>query len=262
MKFSIVTVCFNSLSTIRDTITSVLNQTMLPYEYIIVDGQSTDGTLCVIEEYKDEFAKKNIWLKVLSEPDDGLYDAMNKGIELAKGDVIGIVNSDDWYEPNTIENANDVFEKDKKIGIVHGLMRRIRHDGYSYLMAGKDIKRLRYYMCLNHPTFMVKKNVYEELGVFNTSYKLSADYDFTLRAYLAGVEFYKIDYIMSNMRLGGVSDLRYKEGLKEKVIIQKQNGISSFSYILSYIAFYIKHCLINILVKYDINYQKIIKKKI
>ncbi|SEA09466.1 Glycosyl transferase family 2 [Prevotella sp. tc2-28] len=262
MRFSIITVCFNSSHTIRDTILSVLNQTMSPFEYIIIDGKSTDGTLDIIEEFKHIFENKKIPLRVFSESDKGLYDAMNKGIGMASGDVIGIINSDDWYEPKAIEYANREFEQRKSISIVHGLVRRIRHDGYSYLMAGKNIKRLRYYMCLNHPTFMVKKSVYDRIGAFDLQYKLSADYDFTLRAYLSGFEFYKVEKIMANMRLGGISELRYKEGLKEKRIIQKKNGFSFYVYSLSYIAFEIKHRIINFLVKRNINYQKFIKKKI
>ena len=101
---SIITVCFNSSKTIRQTIESVLNQTYTNIEYILVDGKSTDNTVAIIEEYAPQFTAKGIVYRWVSEPDAGIYDAMNKGIKLATGEWIGIINSDDWYELDACEN--------------------------------------------------------------------------------------------------------------------------------------------------------------
>lgn len=261
-NFSIITVTYNSSSTLKDTIESVLKQSFPPYEYIIVDGKSTDNTVEIAKSYHDLFVSKGIELRIISERDSGLYDAMNKGIRMAQGDVVGIINSDDWYECDALETANTVFIKEPQVDIVHAQVRRYRHDGYSYLMGGKDIRRLKYYMCLNHPTFFVRKRVYNDYGMFNIKYRSSADYDFALRTWLNGCRYYKIDKILANMRLGGFSDINYKLGLKEKKDIQLSNGINRTMVMLTYCSFIIKHEIINFLVKHDINYQRIIKRKV
>ena len=108
MLFSIITVCYNSEKTIRRTIESVLNQTCQDYEYIIVDGKSTDKTLDIVKEYEARFADK---LKYISEPDTGIYNAMNKGIALSDGSIIGIVNSDDWLQPDALEIVKGYADK-------------------------------------------------------------------------------------------------------------------------------------------------------
>lgn len=262
LKISIITVCFNSEKTIEDTIKSVLFQTVSPYEYIIIDGLSTDSTLDIVNKYRLSFQDKGIILKVISEKDKGLYDAMNKGINMAQGDVIGIVNSDDWYEQNTCELVYNTFAEHENIDIFHALIRRVKSDGYTYLQAGKNINRLRFYMCLNHPSFFVRKEVYERWGGFDLKYKTAADYDFTLRVWLKGVRFVKVNNIVSNMRLGGNSELNFILGLKEKKQIQKQNGITPFFIISSYFMFSLKHLIINLLLRCNINYQKILKKKV
>lgn len=261
-RFSIITVTYNSSSTLKDTIESVLKQSYSPFEYIIVDGMSTDNTVEIAKSYNGLFARKGIELRIISERDSGLYDAMNKGIKLAQGDVVGIINSDDWYEYDALESANLVLKNEPQVDIVHAQVRRYRHDGYSYLMGGKDIRRLKYYMCLNHPTFFVRKRVYDDLGMFKLKYRSSADYDFALRTWLKGCRYYKIDKILANMRLGGFSDINYKLGLREKKEIQLSNGINKYVVILTYFVFIIKHEIVNFLVKHDINYQRIIKRKV
>ena len=111
MLTSIITVCYNSEKTIKRTMDSVLAQTVAPYEYIIIDGKSTDGTLNIIEEYRPLFSAKGIKLVLTSEEDEGIYDAMNKGIDKAEGDIVGIINSDDYYEPEAVEVMEDTFKK-------------------------------------------------------------------------------------------------------------------------------------------------------
>ncbi len=262
MKISIITVCFNSEKTIKDTLDSVLRQTYKPYEYIIIDGKSTDNTLPILNSYKKKFIAENIDYTIVSEKDKGLYDAMNKGISIAKGNVIGIINSDDWYENSTLEYVNNKFSEIQNIDILHANIRRVKQDGYTYLMESHNIENLKYYMCLNHPTFFVRKEIYQKYGCFSLKYKTAADYDFTLRTWLESCRFHKDDRIYVNMRLGGISDLEYKSGLIEKKEIQKSHHINPIIIECIYILFYIKHFIINILLKYNINYQSILKKKI
>lgn len=112
LKFSVITVCFNAEKVIRKTIESVLYQTYPPYEYIIIDGKSADGTLVVINSIRDEFKEKGINLIVVSEKDNGIYNAMNKGIDKASGDFISFLNAGDWYEFDALANIEKFYEED------------------------------------------------------------------------------------------------------------------------------------------------------
>lgn len=200
--FSIITVCYNSEKTIADTIESVLNQTYDNYEYIIVDGKSTDRTLAIIRSYEKEF---NGRLRVISEPDKGIYDAMNKGIRMAKGDVIGIINSDDWYEKDTLSMVRECY-KAYPYTIYYGIMRTVDHEN------GKEIRCTIYnpeYISdamINHPSTFVHRKVYEQYGMFDCEYKMSADYDFMIKMVRnPEVQFVSIYKILSNFRNNGVS---------------------------------------------------------
>lgn len=231
VKFSIITVCYNSEKTIIDTIESVLNQSYDNYEYIIVDGNSTDGTLSVIKEYEKRFKGK---LKYISEPDNGIYDAMNKGIDIAQGELIGIINSDDWYEKNCLKNIVDYYQE-CEYSVYYGYMRTVDE------MTGKEIRCARYnheYIkeaMINHPTVFVSKNVYERFGKFNCKYKFSADYEFILRLIKEKcVHFIPVDEIQANFRTGGASE--EIDALKETMKIKKKYGhISKIQYLASLI---------------------------
>ena len=112
MLVSVITICFNSEAVIRKTIESVLNQTWDKLEYLIVDGASKDRTVAIAEEYSERFAAKGVDYRIYSEPDRGIYDAMNKGIRLSSGDLVGLINSGDWYEPDAVETAVKAYEKE------------------------------------------------------------------------------------------------------------------------------------------------------
>jgi len=201
-KFSIITVAYNSESTIRDTLESVLQQTFEDYEYIIVDGNSTDHTLDIVKEYEKKFSGR---LTYISEPDEGIYDAMNKGIRMAKGDIIGIINSDDWYEKDALLK---VYEQsvDSPYAIYYGYMRIIDESN------GKEIRctinhpdYIREAM-INHPATFVSRKVYEEFGMFDCQYKMSADYDFIIRMTKQDkVKFIPVYEILADFRMGGIS---------------------------------------------------------
>ena len=206
--FSIITVCFNVENTIKDTLESLYNQTHTDFEYILIDGKSTDDTLEKIKEYEHKFREKSINYRWISETDNGMYDAMNKGISMAKGELIGILNSDDWYEKNALEEVNKEYEKVKKKAIYSGEMQRVKRDKtpYKILYNKKCIERnINKIMPINHPATFVHREIYNSIGLFDTRYKLSADYDFIFRAYNRDTPFVFIDYIIVNMRNSGAT---------------------------------------------------------
>lgn len=197
MKVSIITVSYNSRETIEKTIRSVLNQTYADIEYIIIDGLSTDGTQEIISKNRASIAT------FISEPDEGLYDAMNKGISYATGDVIGIINSDDWYELDAVEKVIKCFEK-TDADVVYGKM-KVWENG-KCRMGKKVLPEEIWHTMIPHPTVFIKKNVYDRYGCFDLKYKIAADYDLVLRLWTSGVKVHYIDEVISNFRKGGISN--------------------------------------------------------
>lgn len=204
MRVSIITVCYNAVNTIEQTIKSVLGQSYRDIEYVIIDGKSTDGTLDILEKYRDKIAG------FVSETDDGIYDAMNKGIRMATGEIVGIINADDWYEPTTVEHVVECFKKER-VDIVHGNIRLIEKDGsIKEAPRMKSMDKLWHSMVIRHPATFVRKIVYEKYGLYNTKYKIAADYDFVLRCYAKRVTFFYLNEMLSNFRLTGISSTESK----------------------------------------------------
>lgn len=208
---TVITVCYNSELTIRRTVESVLNQTYPNVEYVIIDGNSGDGTLSIIMEYQARFGER---LRIVSEPDNGIYDAMNKGIKMASGDLIGILNSDDYYEEDAVEKIVNVWDK-SGMQVFYGMMRTLK-DGKEYSVSMLSHHFLNEHMIF-HPACFVTKDVYEKIGVFDTQYRSVADYDFILRAYDSQeVRFVPVYSVIANYSDGGMSKSSegYLEGLK------------------------------------------------
>lgn len=203
MLVSLITVCFNSEETIRTTIESVLNQTYPNIEYIIVDGLSKDNTLEIVREYDEKFNEKGYTYRVISEKDDGLYDAMNKGIRLATGELIGIINSDDWYEPIAVETAVSAY-KEESYDMFYADMNVIKSNGN---ITVKHSKRDRFPTSRhwNHPTTFITKRTYDELGVFRNE-GIHDDFDLILRIRRAGKKIVIKNIVLANFRIGGVSN--------------------------------------------------------
>ena len=205
MKVSIVTVCYNSEETIRDTVESVLAQGYPDIEYIIVDGASTDKTMAIVDEYKDRITM------AVSEPDKGIYDAMNKGINLATGDIVGILNSDDFFVNNTIiEDIVCVFDKDNSISGTYGDLVYVQRDNVDKNVRSYSSKlwvkwKIRYGLMLPHPTIYLRREVFQKFGFYKLSYRVAADFEFITRLVVGGVLLKRIPKVIVKMREGGIS---------------------------------------------------------
>lgn len=215
---SIITVSFNSEKTIKRTIESVLFQTYKNIEYIIIDGASTDHTVDIIKGYQNQFGNRIKWV---SEPDEGIYAAMNKGIEMASGDLIGILNSDDYYELDAVESMVNALGKDK-YQILYGFLRTLRN-GEEYAIEIRTHKDLKNGM-ISHPTCFVTKQVYSDLGMYDTAYKSVADYDFMLRmSDNKNVVFQPVYKLITNFEQGGMSSTT--TAWLELLKLQRNHGI-------------------------------------
>lgn len=219
---SIITVTYNAKNYLEQTIQSVIAQTYPNIEYIIIDGGSTDGTIDVIKKYDNHIAH---WV---SEPDRGIYDAMNKGIRLAHGKLIGMVNASDYYEPNTVQRVIEAYQAKPNVGIFHGNINMLNEDGsfFKRKVADTNLQHLETGFSIFHPTFFVAKRVYDTMGLYDTTFRLAADYDFALRCWKAGTEFYHIDSVLSNFRVGGATNQQRQKSLAESKRALINNGIS------------------------------------
>jgi len=213
-KISIITVCYNSAETIEDTIKSVLSQNYKNIEYIIIDGLSTDNTLEIINQYKNEISV------IVSEKDNGLYDAINKGIGLASGDIIANLNSDDFYiDENVITDVVEKFEKENSDLLYTDLyyVEEVNTDKVTRYWKSGAYKKGAF--CKGwmppHPTFFVKKDIYNKYGVFNLDLKSAADYEIMLRfihKHECTVSY--LNRVTVRMRVGGVSNASLANRIK------------------------------------------------
>lgn len=199
LKISIVTVCLNSAGTLERTMESVLSQNYANVDYIVIDGGSNDGTLDIIHRYEDRLS---FWS---SEPDRGIFDAMNKGIDHAKGDVIAFMNSDDWYEDGAFETVAECFMS-RKADIVYGDYGYVTSKGTIY-KNNKNFKlpQLKTGRMICQQSIFFRKDLFDRLGKFNLKYKIAADYEWTLKAYNKGVAFEYVPSKLSNFSEGGIS---------------------------------------------------------
>lgn len=229
MKVSIITVSYNSAATIQATIDSISAQTYSPIEYIVVDGDSTDGTLQCLRDNREKIDV------CISEPDRGIYDAMNKGIKVSSGDIIGILNSDDLYLSNKIiETVVNAF-KEQETDSVYGDLQYI---------DGMDTKVLRHWEAgpfekerfesgwmPPHPAFFVRKSVYNKYGKFDLDFPLAADYELMLRfLYRYEISVSYIPNVLVRMRIGGASNESFTNRIKnfeENYRAWKKNGLNA-----------------------------------
>ncbi len=214
---SIITVVFNGERYLEQTIQSVINQTYKNIEYIIIDGGSTDKTVEIIKKHE---ANIDYWI---SETDDGIYDAMNKGINKAKGEYIGLLNSDDFYEQNAVEIIVNQINTQPEIDVFFGNAYIINEDiQKKKLQTGMKGENIQKGFSIFHPTVFVKRETYTKYGLFDTSYKIAADYEFLLRIHKRDCKFQYVDNIITNFREGGMS--YYNKGTaQEQFRLQKKH---------------------------------------
>lgn len=226
-KLSIITVCYNAEKTIRNTIESVLQQKEADIEYIVIDGHSKDGTMRIVYEYKDHISR------IISEPDKGLYDAMNKGIALATGDFIGILNSDDtFFDDETIKKITEFLTLNKDVDAIIGDI--IQHNGKKILRRYSSKKwtpeKLKIGFMPPHPSIFFKKDLFQKFGDYNLKYSISADYELITRFFLKHKISYKYSGVLTTSMLrGGASSSglkSYNRITQQVSALLKENGIS------------------------------------
>ena len=200
IKITIITVSLNAVQTIEQTIRSVLDQSYPNLEYIIIDGGSTDGTLEIIDNYR-----KNLAL-VISERDDGIYSAFNKGLRRASGDLIGILNADDLYAPWTLNTIAETYTSHPDYDIFYGKVVVLDENRCRWTVYPLgDPCQLFDRMSISHPAVFATKKTYEINGLFDETYKIAGDWDFLLRCLQDGSRFYPIDKVLTAFRNEGVS---------------------------------------------------------
>lgn len=213
MRVSIITIAYNSQNDIEKTIESVLGQTYSNIEYLIIDGASQDQTVGVAEKYMKAFHEKGIVYQIYSEPDNGIYDAMNKGIRLSTGNVIGILNSGDWYEKETLQTVVEAFEK-KNAVLVFGNIRIVKQDGTSFIKKAK-LRRFQTSRDWNHPTMFVKSELYKD-NPFPCK-GLHDDYGFFLKMRKKGIQMAVIDKVLANFTMGGASNRKNLKAAMQRI---------------------------------------------
>jgi len=230
MKVSLLTVCYNSAGTVADSIKSVRSQDYKDVEYIIVDGNSNDGTKEIIKANNDLIDK---WI---SEPDKGIYDAMNKAIKMATGEVVGILNSDDFYSSsNVISQVAKAFN-DSTVDAVFGDLvfvdpNNLKKVVRRYSSAKWSPEKFARGFMPAHPTFFVRRKYYEQIGLFKTDYRIAADYELLIRfLYVHKLKYKYLPLNMVTMRKGGVSS----RGIRSNIILNdeiirgcRENGINT-----------------------------------
>ena len=207
---SIITVAYNSEATIAGTMESVLAQTYNNIEYIIIDGNSSDHTVEIAEGFRPRMEARGIRLHIVSEPDSGIYDAMNKGIRLATGSIIGILNSDDWYEPDAVDTVVREFAQ-KECDLLFANIRMHKTDGSSFIKKAR-LRSFQTSRDWNHPTMFVKADVYKTHPFRMKG--IHDDYGCYLQMRKEGLQVITVDKVLANFRMGGASNHKsFKEAV-------------------------------------------------
>lgn len=234
MKVTIITAVYNGASTLRNTIECISSQSYPNIEHLIIDGNSTDGSVKIAMSFISQRCK------VISEDDRGFYDALNKGINLAEGDIIGILNADDVYaDNNLIKTAVDHFVSDGELSCIYGDLQYVAEKKGAQVLVSKWIagdfspKKLKYGWMPPHPTLFLRRSVYDKVGVFDLRFHISSDYDFILRCFSsADFKCRYLPQLMVRMQLGGVSNRSWKNILKKMIEdygVMKKNKLSPIS---------------------------------
>ena len=242
LKVSMITICYNAEKTIAKTIESVLSQDYENLEYIIVDGGSKDHTVDIIKSYEN---KKIHWI---SEKDNGISDAFNKGIKMATGDLIGLINADDYLFPHALANltlacheCTDVLYGNTIVDDQENELKLIKYAG--------SAEGLEYSLPFIHQSSLVRKKAYDQYGGYSEKYKICMDYDLFARFYRGGAKFQFVNTVVSCFTYGGTSCSHPFQTIKENVSIAEKYGLSHFRAIMYKIKMYIQNCIKIVLVR-------------
>ena len=216
--FSIITVCLNAERTLGRTLESMQAQTCRDFEYLVVDGGSRDGTLDLIRG-------SGLPVSVVSEPDRGISDAFNKGVQRARGEWLGFLNADDWYEPDTLAVAARAAEHHPDWDVICGRQRYF-HNGRPTATFDVNPALLRSFMSVNHIASFSRRALYQRFGGFREHYRYAMDYELYLRFFCGGVRFGRVDAVLANMGLGGASDRHWRRSIREVRQAQLDNGVN------------------------------------
>lgn len=230
-KISIITATYNSALTIKGTLNSIISQEQADYECVVVDGGSTDGTVEIIREYEKQFGGRMKWI---SEPDKGIYDAMNKGLRMATGDVVGILNSDDFFSSTDV--LSTVAREIEGVDAVYGDVHFVKPDNLQKCVRYYSSKAFRPWMMRlgfmpAHPSFYCRREVYEKYGLFDSSFRIAADFELLLRLIFVNrisTRYINKDFV--TMRTGGASTSgldSHRRILKEHFRAYRQNNVHS-----------------------------------
>lgn len=216
-RITVITVVYNGKAHLEQTIQSVLNQSSSNIEYIIVDGGSTDGTLDIIRKYDDRIDQ---WI---SEPDEGIYDAMNKGLRLASGDLIAFLNCGDWYNPGVLKDVAAEYLRGKNGDMVIAGKWTLAFEDLDLEIHVSPSLRFSLGIPISHPAMFVPRNVYDKIGKYDLQYRFGADFDMLVRLYRRGVKFHFIDTKILNYRTCGASEKYFYDTGKDHSLIIRRN---------------------------------------
>lgn len=222
VKFSIITVCFNAQNSIEETLESVLIQSNVNYEYIVIDGKSTDDTYNIVLNYEKKFKERGICFIAMSEPDEGIYDAMNKGISRAKGQYINFLNADDKYISSDVLKLAASFINENKADIYIGNAYLVFNEKQGYIQKPSIGLDLLGRMSFIHQAVFISKEI-QQKNLFNTAYKLAADYDFFLKAYIQKKKFKVMNINIVAYSMNGRTSKNIELSKKEIKIIKQEN---------------------------------------
>ncbi|MCU7951345.1 MAG: glycosyltransferase [gamma proteobacterium symbiont of Bathyaustriella thionipta] len=206
---SVVIPVLNNKNQLAFCLNSILSQPDLSVEIVVIDGGSSDGTLSIIEEYANHIAYSE------SGQDSGIADAFNRGINNATGEIIAILNSDDYWARNTTRNIIDAYHESPDSDIYYGELRFFNEEPDDSYVIKPDIKKMKYRMNIFHPAMFIKREAYEKVGLYRLDYQYAMDSEWCHRAIKMGLNFHYIPHVLANMRLGGVSDREFKNSLME-----------------------------------------------
>ena len=228
ISYGVITVCRNSAATIRRTIESVFRQTVLPREYVLVDGGSQDSTVAIVESAIAEAARRAVPTRctLIHQHNQGITPAWNIGLGAVTADIVCILNGDDWYDPDTAERVIARFVRDPRAAIVLGSGRYLQgaHDMAPQICKPRPFFALPFAMTVIHPACFVRRGVYAQIGSFDERYQIAADYDFVYRCHRAGIRFVRAPEVVVNVQRGGFSETNRALGWREVAEIGRRHA--------------------------------------